>query len=131
MKRLIAILFVLCAAGFVVGEMMDPDINELEDDGLLRISDVESVDIIMSTPDGELEFEVVGEEYRLTDDGIRTLAKSGRLCEVLGHQWRTPPSSPDGFELAIYVELPAGYEEQVCSICGKRRTRQLTEWKED
>ena len=60
----------------------------------------------------------------LTDKGIRKLAKSGRICEVLGHVWETQMSSHEEIQ-AWASERPI----RKCKICGKYETKQPEEWK--
>jgi len=50
----------------------------------------------------------------VADDAIRQLAESGRICEVLGHQWQYH-----------YIEGPD--DGQKCDLCGKTRIRKWGE----
>lgn len=68
-----------------------------------------------------------------TTDEIRDLGKSGRICEVFGHQWREGDCTDiSGF---LYDDLtyhdPFGYDtiyHRECKLCGLYQTRKLTDW---
>ena len=56
---------------------------------------------------------------------IESLCTSGRVCEVMGHQW-----GPDWDRICQAVVRPDGWQGQKCSLCGKQESRQwqFTEW---
>jgi len=53
-------------------------------------------------------------EVKVEDDFIRHLAESGRVCEVMGHQWQY-----------YYIEGPD--DGQKCALCGKTRIKKWGE----
>lgn len=67
-------------------------------------------------------------EVNITDDLIRELGKSGRICKVFGHQWTEGNSTElDG---VFYDNLTIPYEgyHRECKLCGLYQTRKLTDW---
>ena len=59
----------------------------------------------------------------VSDDFIRELCQSGRVCEVMGHQWQD----------YTYMNLdyrPDVVADQRCGLCGKTRV-QTVQWKEE
>ncbi len=59
-----------------------------------------------------------------SDSIIRRLAESGRVCEVMGHQWR----NFDPLVIGISGVEFTGPDE-VCSLCNRKRVKVWT-WKE-
>jgi len=60
-----------------------------------------------------------------TTDFIRKLAKSGRICEVLGHCWEA-----DLLGMLQLVHYPNGRPSvRKCKLCGKYETKQPEVWK--
>lgn len=56
----------------------------------------------------------------ITDDMIRELGKSGRICEMFGHWWD---------ETDLYLDYHPGMQHRTCKICGKYQSRKWTDWK--
>jgi hypothetical protein len=74
----------------------------------------------------------------LTDESVRLLCTSGRVCAVMGHQWHAYPDvtmqmvSPDPYRQTHDIstlEIVA-YIRQ-CVLCGRRESRNMTEWKKE
>ncbi len=63
----------------------------------------------------------LSEPNRLTDANIRLLATSGRICAVMGHQWKIVPWT-------YAMENINGEENRHCIFCGQNESRYLTEW---
>jgi hypothetical protein len=108
--------------------MWEGDPNELLvfDDGVY-----EEMDVLVTTVDGDLYLECLNvNEHRLTDQSIRRLCKSGRVCEVMGHLWNCRDS--DDWDQMWHVETleinPPGHESRYCGLCGKTETRSLSDW---
>ena len=82
---------------------------------------------------GVVSFEIAGDVYdpnkwQISDGFIRALCQSGRVCEVMGHQWseldwQYKPTT----EIVISAERER-YQE--CFLCGKTRVRTV-QWKEE
>jgi hypothetical protein len=58
--------------------------------------------------------------FSADNKAIRQLCESGRVCDVMGHSWR------DGNLSLAYC--PNTFS-RTCTMCGKRETQSLTEWK--
>ena len=74
----------------------------------------------------------VSTKYVITDDSIKLLASSGRICKLFGHFWRSgrPGEYFDvergiGFSFSDYHPYT---NYRTCKICGKVETQNL-EWK--
>lgn len=95
-------------------------------------------DIIVTTADGDVRFmredpNSFSSPYRITEDSVRRLCTSGRVCAVLGHQWDIEfinlPTSINGGPYG------PGEHEEKCCICGRVRNRKYVtghweDWKE-
>lgn len=87
---------------------------------------------------------------QFTDEAIRALAKSGRICEVLGHRWglefvgesatlrceacpKTRPAGErdvcDGLGHRWYTVVGNRVTWRVCSICGDTQIKTEGDWK--
>jgi hypothetical protein len=76
-------------------------------------------------------FDVDCNDIPMGDTTIRALCLSGRVCEVMGHQWLydyiAGPLS--GRALGIYDTDPQSWmRDRTCIVCDKRESRQSTEW---
>lgn len=61
-----------------------------------------------------------------SDGYIKALAESGRICEVLVHQWRGGrPGEGEG----IYADYHPNTCFRTCKICGKCESQHLGKWK--
>ena len=61
-------------------------------------------------------------EVKVEDSFVRHLAESGRICEVLGHQW-------EDYVYTYALHRPNVVGDQRCGLCGK--TRELIQkWEE-
>jgi len=88
----------VASVGYVLIEITtDPNVHAYDDDGHLTV-------VLEPTGRGG---------YDITDASIRRLAKSGRICEVLGHSWET-----DWRASAPNVEVA---DTQTCRFCGATR----------
>jgi len=64
--------------------------------------------------------------YQISRQAIQILAKSGRICDVLGHNWRDGrPGEVD----CIYADIHPNTWYRTCRICGKCEKRSLGDWK--
>lgn len=61
----------------------------------------------------------------ISRETVRRLCAFGSVCDVMGHQWRREHDDPTDL---VYREHPPGYERQRCALCGKTRSRRLTDW---
>ena len=55
----------------------------------------------------------------ITDEAIKELVKSGRVCKVIGHTWTSSLS-------LIYAP---GWSFRHCRVCKKEESQSLTDWK--
>jgi len=82
--------------------------------------------------DYEFEWNDEENEHNLTDASIRALAETGRLCEVLGHQWREGRPGegydPDLGLTLKYADYHPGTFYRTCTICGTCESRFLSDW---
>ena len=59
----------------------------------------------------------------LTDETVVRLVKSGRVCEVITHAWKSGCSFGPGCAVYHYGSI------RHCVICSKEQTQTLSEWK--
>jgi len=62
----------------------------------------------------------------LSETSIRQLASSGRICKVLGHQWRNGLAGEGGG--LEYCDYHPGISFRTCMVCGKVESQSLTQW---
>lgn len=55
------------------------------------------------------------------EEAIRHLCRSGRVCEVVGHQWDLVMISTSGS--GALGEWDSGRHEEKCGVCGKSRVK--------
>jgi len=77
--------------------------------------------------------------YQISRQAIQILAESGRICDVLGHNWRDGrPGEGEGDPLGVWLDdtlntVHADYHPntwyRTCRICGKCEERSLGDWK--
>jgi len=64
-------------------------------------------------------------------NAIRNLVKSGAICEVVGHCWRTDAEDGiwnlTGDESGRHFDLNTMYRR--CALCGKEQSRRTDNWK--
>jgi len=65
--------------------------------------------------------------FRFTDEAIRELAKSGRICEVLGHRWEGGRVGEGPFN--TFADFHPGVTFRHCSICGADQSKTEGDWK--
>lgn len=89
-----------------------PDPNEPQD---IRYYDGTDTKIMGQWLNDKHKFNITDPNC-LTDESIERLADSGRLCEVLGHQWMWTGGSITG-------ESTTQEQRQTCELCGLREER--------
>lgn len=86
------------SGGIVYAEKSTLPVSEGNDPNAVLVMDDDLV-LVDVTIEGDVMSGVT-----LTDDAIRCLAESGRICEVMGHQWSWPE---------------VGYSGSIrCGLCG-------------
>lgn len=65
--------------------------------------------------------------FRFTDEAIRALAKSGRICEVLGHRWEGGRLG-EGPSIA-FADYHPGTSFRHCTVCSVGQTKSEGDWK--
>jgi hypothetical protein len=86
-------------------------------------------DVAWPTEYGDMEFDGDQGLYRLMDDSIRRLCKSGRVCEVMGHQYRQSDLMHDDKTGMVH-------QSWRCALCGAgwersgRNSDLLSKWEE-
>lgn len=62
----------------------------------------------------------------VSDETIRHLCESGRVCEVMGHQWRD--GRPGEGEDSQYADHHPGVFYRTCRLCEKCEKQSLSQW---
>lgn len=92
------------------------EVNTIE--GMIKFKRIEPN--IPPTDSNDISVHYYAESYTITDDSIKTLAKSGRICGVLEHNWK--------YDYLVLGDLVFEYGSRKCKICGKNESQNL-EWK--
>lgn len=56
-------------------------------------------------------------------DAVKSLAKDGTICEVLGHRWQFVPHVTAEYRSEGYPE------HRACTICGVQQSKEPGDWK--
>lgn len=62
---------------------------------------------------------VMCKDGKITDEGVRKLCQSGRVCEVVGHKRGTG-----------WYNFQTGDHIDICSVCGRKQTNGKGPWQD-